>query len=60
MESLPEDPVILASVINTKLRDTYPEGLAALCEDMDIDRDKLIAKLGEAGFEYLPEANQFR
>ncbi|HJB69908.1 MAG TPA: DUF4250 domain-containing protein, partial [Candidatus Flavonifractor avistercoris] len=30
---LPKDPVILLSVINTKLRDFYPS-LDALCDDL--------------------------
>ena len=33
---LPKDPVILLSVINTKLRDFYPS-LDALCDDLQVD-----------------------
>lgn len=56
---LPADPFILLSYVNTKLRDDYPS-LNALCEDLDVDRAGLQARLSAAGFEYMPEINQFR
>ena len=55
---LPNDPMMLLSVINMKLRDAYPS-LDALCEDMDIDKAELVGKLAQAGFEYNPDANKF-
>ena len=33
---LPQDPMILLSYLNTKLRDDY-DSLAALCEDMELE-----------------------
>ena len=36
LNGLPSDPMILLSVVNTKLRDFYPS-LQALCDDMEID-----------------------
>lgn len=59
-ERFPHDPVILASTINMKLRDEYPGGLDDLCDDLNINRMILEKRLSEAGFEYLPEINQFR
>ncbi len=59
MENLPQDPIILLSYINTRLRDDYPEGLDRLCDDMEVDRTALEAKLGAAGFEYNPQSNRF-
>lgn len=56
---LPSDPVILAGIVNTRLRDFY-DSLDALCDDLGIDRRDLERVLGEAGFEYMPETNQFR
>lgn len=56
---LPNDPIMLLSAINMKLRDQY-DSLDALCDDLDIDRDTLTEKLKAAGFDYLPEVNQFR
>lgn len=42
--SLPKDPIILLSVVNTKLRDFYPS-LDALCEDMQVQKEELIKTL---------------
>ncbi|MCH5320685.1 MAG: DUF4250 domain-containing protein [Eubacterium sp.] len=55
---LPEDPFMLMSVINLKLRDFY-SNLDELCEDMDIDKKELCSKLSAAGFEYSEENNKF-
>lgn len=55
---LPNDPMMLLSVINTKLRDKY-SSLDALCDDLHINRDDLICRLSAAGFEYNPSANKF-
>ena len=57
--TLPSDPFMLLSMINIKLRDDYPS-LDELCAAEDIDRNELESRLREAGFDYLPEANQFR
>ncbi|MGM9552327.1 MAG: DUF4250 domain-containing protein [Clostridia bacterium] len=55
---LPNDPVILLSVINTKLRDFYPS-LNALCEDLEMDMDEITKKLSLIGYSYNEERNQF-
>lgn len=55
---LPQDPVMLMSYINTKLRDVYPS-LDALCDDMHLDRAELEKRLSYAGFSYNPEVNKF-
>lgn len=55
---IPSDPMILFSSINMKLRDQYPS-LDTLCEDMNIDKDELIATLAKVGFEYSEENNKF-
>lgn len=56
---LPNDPIMLMSVINTKLRDEYPS-LEKLCEDMDVSVEEITEKLEAAGFEYDPGQNRFR
>ncbi len=56
--SLPQDPFILYSVINTKLRDCYAS-LDALCDDLGEDKTALVQKLAQAGFEYDSKTNQF-
>lgn len=53
---LPNDPVMLMSVINLKLRDFY-SNLDALCEDMNVDKVELSERLYSAGFEYDEEHN---
>lgn len=58
LAGLPGDPVILLSVINTKLRDYYPT-LDALCEDMQIDRKELADKLDLIDYAYDAGRNQF-
>ena len=55
---LPEDPMMLYSFINMKLRDFYPS-LDALCEDMNVNKDELVSQLKAAGFEYSAEHNKF-
>jgi hypothetical protein len=59
MNNLPSDPFMLLSVVNTKLRDEYTS-LDELCESLGTDRSALEKKLADAGFEYIPSANQFR
>lgn len=59
MQSLPQDPFILLSYINTKLRDNY-KSLDELCYDLDIDSQELTARLSTVGVVYDPVTNQFR
>jgi hypothetical protein len=54
------DPVMLMSIINMKLRDDFGGDLDKLVNYFDIDRKALEAKLVSAGFEFLPDAGQFR
>ncbi len=58
MDNLPQDPYMLLSFINMKLRDNY-QSLDELCDDLAVDRKELESKLSAAGFEYLPESNRF-
>ena len=55
---LPEDPMMLYSFINMKLRDFYPS-LDALCEDMNVEKEVIVRTLIRVGFEYNPERNRF-
>ena len=57
MES-PKDPMMLFSVINMKLRDFYPS-LDALCDDLHVDKNEIVSRLKEAGFEYNEQQNKF-
>ena len=58
MEELPNDPMMLMSFVNMKLRDQY-SSLDELCLALDIDRNELEAKLVAVGFEYNPLQNKF-
>lgn len=55
---LPKDPMMLFSLINMKLRDFYPS-LDALCGDLNVNKEDIVNRLKEAGFEYNPEQNKF-
>ena len=55
---IPQDPVLLLSYINLKLRDYY-SSLDALCDDLDISKSELEEKLKTINYEYSEEQNQF-
>ncbi len=56
---LPNDPVMLLSVVNTKLRDFY-SSLDQLCDELDISKEELIHKLEAIQYTYDAELNQFK
>ena len=56
--NLPKDPMLLLSVVNTKIRDYY-HTLDALCEDMDAYRDEIINTLKGIDYEYDESRHQF-
>ena len=56
---LPEDPMILLSFINMKLRDEYSD-LDELCSALDADKAEITGKLEKAGFRYDPENHCFK
>lgn len=55
---LPKDPMLLLSVVNTKVRDYY-HTLDALCEDMNVEKDEIICKLKGIDYEYDESKHQF-
>lgn len=55
---IPKDPVMLLSFINLKLRDYY-SSLEQLCEDLEVDREELVAKLEGIDYHYDAETNRF-
>ncbi len=58
MNELPQDPAMLLSYVNTRLRDDF-DSLDDMCLALGISRDELTARLGAAGFEYSPENKRF-
>ena len=55
---LPKDPMLLLSVVNTKLRDYYAT-LDALCEDLHVDKQEIIDTLKGIDYEYDESRHQF-
>lgn len=58
-DSIPKDPVILFSFLNTKLRDHY-SCLEDLCDDLQLDQAEILSILKTMDFHYDKERNQFR
>lgn len=58
MMSIPKDPIILLSYINTQLRDYYPN-LEELCSSLMIEKETLIKTLQTIDYEYNAKTNQF-
>ena len=57
--SIPNDPVILFSYLNTLLRDKY-SSLDSLCEDMELSKEDILKKLYSVGFKYDEDNNRFK
>lgn len=55
---LPNDPVMLLSFVNLKLRDYY-KSLDEMCSDMEIDKNDIITKLSAIDYEYDKDLNKF-
>ena len=55
---IPNDPVMLYSFLNLKLRDYY-DSLEKLCEDLDVRKEEILQKMQEAGYIYDRAANRF-
>lgn len=58
MLSLPQDPVILLSYVNTQLRDFYPN-LDEMCASLCIEKEEIIKKLAGINYQYNEESNRF-
>jgi len=56
--NLPNDPFLLLSAVNTKLRDFY-SNLDILCDDLGENRVELEEKLADIGYYYDEQLNQF-
>lgn len=56
--SLPKDPVMLLSVVNTKLRDYY-NNLEELAKAENITAEEIVNKLETINYTYDENRNQF-
>lgn len=57
-KNLPNDPVMLLSIVNTRLRDFYPT-LDAFCMAHEVSKEELLDKLDAIDYRYDIETNQF-
>jgi hypothetical protein len=55
---MPNDPIMLLSFINTKLRDEYSD-LSELCASENISRDEINQKLNAVNYFYDEVLNKF-
>jgi len=55
---IPQDPVMLLSFINLKLRDYYGS-LEQLANDLDVKEQEIRDKLASIDYHYNEERNQF-
>ena len=58
-ERSPDDPVILLSFVNARLRDEY-DSLEELCGALDVSRPELEERLAAIGYLYNETMNQFK
>lgn len=57
--SLPKDPVMLLSVVNTKLRDYYPS-LEELAKAEGVTVEEIVKTLAVINYVYEEGSNQFK
>ena len=55
---IPQDPVMLLSFINLKLRAFYGS-LTPVCDDLDVKEQEITDKLAAIDYHYDEERNQF-
>ena len=56
--NIPSDPIMLLSLINTKLRDEYPS-LDELCDSLDVSKDEICEMLAKVNYSYDENLNKF-
>lgn len=56
---IPNDPVMLLSFINMKLRDMY-DSFDSLCDDLDLNKEEILEKLEKINYFYDETQNQFK
>ncbi len=58
MGTIPKDPVMLLSYVNTQLRDFYPS-LCEMCDSLGLEKEYLIDTLKQIDYSYDEQRNQF-
>lgn len=59
MTNIPNDPVMLLSFLNTKLRDEY-HSLTKLCDDLHLNKNDVLLKMMTIDYRYDPTIKQFK
>ncbi len=57
--SLPKDPIMLLSYVNTQLRDNF-SSLDDFVRCQDVDKNTLVEKLSAVNYTYDEKTNQFK
>ncbi len=55
---IPQDPIILVSYVNTKLRDQFAT-LDEFCQTYALDKESLCSTLDSVDYQYDEKTNQF-
>lgn len=58
MTNIPNDPMMLLSFINTKLRDEY-SSFQTLCYELELDSSEITDKLSQIDYTYHEDLNRF-
>lgn len=58
MSNIPNDPIMLLSFINTKLRDEYSD-FETLCYELELDGFEITKKLSSIDYTYDKALNRF-
>ena len=56
---IPQNPVMLLSFVNTKLRDEF-DSLEAFCDYYDVSQEEIVEKLKQIDYYYQKNINQFK
>lgn len=56
---LPNDPYMLLSFVNMKLRDSFSD-LDDMCDYFDVSKVEIIDKMSSIGYTYIFESNSFK
>ncbi len=56
--SLPQEPVMLLSFVNTKLRDEYAS-LELFCDDLNVNKEQILNTLSSIDYSYDKKLNRF-
>ncbi len=57
-DNIPNNPMMLLSFTNTKLRDEY-KSLVDMCYDLEVEEQDIVEKLSMIGYNYNQDLNRF-